>query len=68
MIPYALLSPQWLPGQMAVATLSLAVFPIILWLLRFPTDGETQMLRTAGRLLVERRYGALLALARSGGE
>jgi O-antigen/teichoic acid export membrane protein len=68
LLPHALVSPRWLPGQMALTTLSLAVFPIILWLLRFPTEGETQTLRTAGRLLVEGRYDALLALAKRGGE
>jgi O-antigen/teichoic acid export membrane protein len=67
-IPYALLSPQWLPGQIALAALSMAVFPTILWLLRFPTDGETEILRTAGRLLAGGRFKAVLALAKRGGE
>lgn len=68
LIPYALLSPQWLAGQIALAALSMAVFPAILWLLRFPTDGETEILRTAGRLLAGGRFKAVLALAKRGGE
>jgi O-antigen/teichoic acid export membrane protein len=68
LIPHALLSPPSLPGQIALTALSLAAFPIILWLLRFPTDGVTQILKTAGGLLAEGRYEALLALAKSGGE
>jgi len=44
------------------------VFPTILWLLRFPTDGETEILRTAGRLLAGGRFKAVLALAKRGGE
>ena len=68
LIPHALLSPPWLPGQIALTALSVAVFPIVLWLLRFPTDGETQTLRTACRLLAKGRFDALLALTKSGGE
>jgi len=68
LIPHALLSPPWLPGQIALTALSVAVFPIVLWLLRFPTEGETQTLRTACRLLAKGRFDALLALTKSGGE
>jgi O-antigen/teichoic acid export membrane protein len=68
LIPYALLSPQWLPGQIASSALSIAVFLTMLWLLRFPTEGETQELRTAGGLLVRGQFHAFLALAKHGDE
>jgi O-antigen/teichoic acid export membrane protein len=64
--PHALLSPPWLPGQIALTALSITVFPIVLWLLRFPTDGEKEILGTAGRLLSEGQYQAVLSLIKGG--
>jgi len=35
--------PSSLPGLIGLAALSLALFPLVLWILRFPTAGELQL-------------------------
>lgn len=47
MVPQALLPMAGLPGQIASAALSLSLFPLALWLARFPTRGELDGGRTA---------------------
>jgi hypothetical protein len=44
---YLLLPSGSLPQQIGVSTLSVAIFPLMLWLLRFPTAGELQVCRSA---------------------
>jgi O-antigen/teichoic acid export membrane protein len=41
--PYAVIHPSSLPGLIGMAALSLALFPLVLWILRFPTAGELQL-------------------------
>jgi len=41
--PYAAIHPSSLPGLIGLAALSLALFPLVLWILRFPTAGELQL-------------------------
>jgi O-antigen/teichoic acid export membrane protein len=41
-VPYCLLRTLSLPGQIGLAVLSLALFPVALWFLRFLTPGELQ--------------------------
>ena len=41
--PYALIHPSSLPALIGLAALSLALFPLALWILRFPTAGELQL-------------------------
>lgn len=41
--PYAAIHPSSLPGLIGLAALSLALFPPVLWILRFPTAGEMQL-------------------------
>ena len=41
--PYAAIHPSSLPGLIGMAALSLALFPLVLWILRFPTAGELQL-------------------------
>jgi O-antigen/teichoic acid export membrane protein len=51
---YGLLPGFALPGQIASAALSVAIFALSLWLLRFPTGGELQIAGAAIQSL--RRY------------
>jgi O-antigen/teichoic acid export membrane protein len=41
--PYAAIHPSSLPGLIGMAALSLALFPLVLWILRFPTATELQL-------------------------
>ena len=55
---YLLLPPGSLPQQIGVATLSVAIFPLMLWLLRFPTAGELQVCRSALASFAQRGLGS----------
>jgi O-antigen/teichoic acid export membrane protein len=52
--PFALLPHGAVTGQIAAAALSIAVFPAVLWLSRFPTRGEMEAGRSAIRRLAAR--------------
>jgi O-antigen/teichoic acid export membrane protein len=41
--PYAVIHPSSLPALIGLAALSLALFPLVLWILRFPTAGELEL-------------------------
>jgi O-antigen/teichoic acid export membrane protein len=54
---YYLAPVSSLPAQIGWSALLLLMFPCALWLLRFPTPGERQMLRSGVETLVRWRYG-----------
>ena len=52
--PFALLPHGAIMGQIGAAALSIAVFPAALWLMRFPTRGEMEAVRSAVRRFAAR--------------
>jgi O-antigen/teichoic acid export membrane protein len=55
--PYAAIHPSSLLGLIGLPALCLALFPLVLWILRFPTAGELQLGWKALRSLAQARVG-----------
>ncbi|MBZ5725181.1 MAG: oligosaccharide flippase family protein [Acidobacteriia bacterium] len=55
LLPHGVVRVASLPWQIGWSALLLSAFPFILWLLRFPTPGEREMMGTALRSLRRRK-------------